>query len=104
MLYLIEHKDYRNVPKSAAIISAFFDVHARDIYEFVVKILDDDIVNITEIGEGLINETIYVEINRFDEFVAFSREYFEPHKRGKIKEIVVSDSITDLYQITKNTE
>ena len=101
MLYLIEHKSKKNIPKSAAIVSAFFQEHARDIYEFIVYIAEDDIVNIVEIAEDVIDMTIYVEINRYNEFVSMSREKLKPtQKGGIIKEIIVSDSITNLYQLT----
>lgn len=104
MVYFIEHKNFKGVPKSAAFVSAFFDAHARDIYEFIVKILDEDIVTVTEVPDiGEAGSTMYVEINRFDEFVKYSPEWFEPKKGGQIKEIFVEDQITNVYQITKNT-
>lgn len=102
MVYLLEHKDKDNNPKSSAFVSAFFDAHARDIYEFIVDIKEEDTVNITEVGEGITDLTVYVEINRFDEFVGFSRKPKTPAKGGTVKEFVINDSITDVEIITNN--
>lgn len=103
MIYLIEHKDLKGKPKSAAIISAFFAPHAMDIYEFIVDIEENDICNIEEIGEGFIEKTIYIEVNRFNEYLRYSLEKISPKIGTEIKEFVVSDTITNIYQITNNT-
>ena len=72
MLFLIEHKDKKENPKTSAIVSAFFEPHARDIYEFIVKIEEEDIVNIYELGEDFVDRPVYIEVNRFDEFLGYS--------------------------------
>lgn len=104
MVYLIEHKNDKGTPKSSAIVSAFFAPHALDIYQFIVDIEDDDVVNIVELGEGFIDKPIYIEINRFNEFVNYSLKKIEPSKKGNcIKTFIVTDEILNVYKITKNT-
>ena len=93
MLFLIEHKDKRENPKTSAIVSAFFEPHARDIYEFIVKIEEEDIVNIYELGEEFVDRPVYIEVNRFDEFFGYSLTEIAPSKKGnKIKRDNIYDA------------
>lgn len=104
MLFLIEHKDKKENPKTSAIVSAFFEPHARDIYEFIVKIEEEDIVNIYELGEDFVDRPVYIEVNRFDEFLGYSLTEIAPSKKGnKIKKVMVTDTITNIYKLTNNT-
>lgn len=104
MVYLIEHKDKKGNPKTSAIVSAFFSPHALDMYEFVVKIEEEDIVEVYELGEGFVDRPVYIEVNRFDEFLGYSLEAISPSKKGnEIREIIVTDTITNVYKITNNT-
>lgn len=104
MLFLIEHKDKKENPKTSAIVSAFFEPHARDIYEFIVKIEEEDIVNVYELGEDFVDRPVYIEVNRFDEFLDYSLTEIAPSKKGnKIKKVMVTDTITNVYKLTNNT-
>lgn len=103
MLFLVEQKNKRGIPISSAIVGAYWEPHAADIYGFKMHVAADDQITVTPLKSK--NRTsFYVEVNRFGEFVRGSFDRIDPSRAGhSVKSVVVSDEITNYYQLTKNT-
>lgn len=104
MLFLVEQKNKRGVPISSAVVGAYWEPHAQDIYGFKMHVDEDDQITVTPLIKDARKASFYVETNRFGEFVRGSFEKITPSRAGhSVKCLTVDDEITNYYQLTKNT-